>query len=52
MSGVLPLGLLEAHLHIASGRDEAVDNREDEDRDGIEDVLSGYSPVGQHGFVW
>lgn len=35
----LPLGLLKAHLDIATWRDKAVDDHESEHRDGIEDIL-------------
>lgn len=39
-NSVLPFGLLETHLHIPSRRDEAVDDRQDEHRNGVEDILS------------
>lgn len=40
----LTLGLLEGHLDIAPGRDERVDDGEEEHGDCVEDVLPEMHP--------
>lgn len=47
----LALGLAEAHLHVAAGRDEAVYDDQGQHWDSVEDVLPGVG-VEEHLVSW